>query len=811
MRERRRWVRPGAVRMSATYLAQMALLAAVYLAGAKAAFALAFVHTSIAPVWPPSGIALAAVLRFGKRAAPGVFLGALLFNALTPVPLQVSAALAVGNTLEAVAGAWLLRRAGFHPATERVRDVLALAGLAALGATAISASVGVVSLLLSGLLPGGSAALSWMIWWLGDASGVLTAAPLLLLGSAPASWRRLSLSTAVEAIGLAATLTLSVGALLAARSAWSFLMFPALVWAAVRFRPTGAAVVSLLVSAVVVWWTTHDHGPFGIPSADQGLLLTQTFTVVVIATSLFLAALTVEREHALQTLRESEERFRLLIEGVHDHAIFLLDPDGRVASWNEGATRLMGYTTEEILGESIARFHLPEDVAAGVPERTLAQAIASGRCEDEGWRLRKEGSPFWANVMTTALYDQRGNLRGFSKVTRDFTERRRTEEAIRRSEDFRHASEIKSEFLGVMSHELRTPLSAMLISAEMLDDPSFGPLTEAKARNLGARLTASGRHLLALIDDLLDLSRIEAGQLDLAIVPTALGPLLREIHQSVASTASEQGVLLDIPAGVRGRVLADPLRLRQVLLNLLVNAIKFTEAGGRVWLQARSVDDEVVLHVRDTGAGMAPEDLDRMFLPFEKGSAVTAGAGLGLAIAKRLVELQHGSLEVASTVGEGTTFTVTLPAARPGRDDAAAASPQRTAHMPGERAVLVVEDDPALLDLTALVLESGGLTVDRAASVADALDAITRDTPALVLLDLSLGNGDGLEVVRHMRAEPSTRGVPVLALSARVARSDVERALAAGCEAHLAKPIGARELLNRVRQFLPSDRPTWTS
>jgi integral membrane sensor domain MASE1 len=300
----------------ASGLAETALLAAAYFAAAKAAFVLGFVHTSIAPVWPPSGIALACVLLFGNRALPGVFLGAMLFNAATPVPPWVAAAMGAGNTLEALTGAWLLRRAGFRNAMDRVRDVLALAGPAALLSTALSASVGVGALWLSGREGGGELRTAWAVWWLGDASGMLTVAPLLLLGS---GWRRRpppQPARVGEAVALAATLLLVVDVGLTAEVARPFLIFPVLVWAAIRFHQAGAAAASLLVSAVLVWLTAHGHGPFVEATPTQSFLHTQTSAAAVMATGLVLAALTVERERAGRRLGERERQ----LSEAHDQA-----------------------------------------------------------------------------------------------------------------------------------------------------------------------------------------------------------------------------------------------------------------------------------------------------------------------------------------------------------------------------------------------------------------------------------------------------------------------------------------------------------
>jgi PAS domain S-box-containing protein len=371
-----------------------------------------------------------------------------------------------------------------------------------------------------------------------------------------------------------------------------------------------------------------------------------------------------ERKRTEQRLRESQERYRLLVDSLVDYSIFVLDPAGRVVTWNQGAERLRGYTAEEIIGHSFARLFPPQDVAAGKPQALLATARAQGRAEDEGWRIRKDGSRFWANVVLTALLGEDGGLRGFANVARDMTERRRAEQALWRSQAaLGRANEVKSEFLALLAHELRTPVSTMLLSADLLRDPRSEPLPQAAVRELGAKMLASGRHLLALLDDLLDLSRMEAGRLDLAPVPTPLGPLLGEVGQAIAPLATDQGLDLDVHADVAACVLADPLRLRQVLLNLLTNAIKFTGAGGRVWVEVGGSEREVMVSVHDTGRGIAPQDLDRIFRPYEKSSAATPGVGLGLAIARRLIELQGGTLRVASNVGAGATFTISLPRA----------------------------------------------------------------------------------------------------------------------------------------------------
>jgi integral membrane sensor domain MASE1 len=385
--------RPAA-RGLAVAIARTALLAGVYVAAAKAAFALAFVHTSIAPIWPPSGIALAAVLLFGRGAVPGVLLGAFLFNAATPVPLWVAAAMGIGNTAEAVAGAFLLRRAGFRREIDRVRDVLALVCLGALVSTAISASVGVGSLWLSGILPDTQVRVAWAIWWFGDAAGMLTVAPLLLLASTRRQWRRPAPGRVLEGAALAATLLLLVQAGLTERVA-PFLVFPALVWAAVRFRQAGAAVASLSVSAVVVWLTLHDRGPFAEPTLTQSLLLTQAATGAVMATSLALAAQTVQRELAARTLGRREHQLAeahaqaelsrrlqnglLPVLSLHDPALLLrtrYQPGQRRALLGADfydALELPDGTVATLIGDVAG--HGPDEAAVGVALRAAWRGL----------------------------------------------------------------------------------------------------------------------------------------------------------------------------------------------------------------------------------------------------------------------------------------------------------------------------------------------------------------------------------------------------------------------------------------------------
>src|SRR5437588_8807780 len=351
------------------------------------------------------------------------------------------------------------------------------------------------------------------------------------------------------------------------------------------------------------------------------------------------------RKKAEEALRQSEERFRLLVSEVTDYAILMLDPEGRIASWNAGAERIKGYKADEIIGQHFSRFYPTEDVEAGKPAYELKVARERGRCEEESWRIRKDGSRFWANVVTTALRDGTGRLRGFAKVTRDITEHKRGQELIMHAKErAERTSKFKDQFLSTMSHELRTPLNAVLGFSDLLADERYGPLNDRQRRYID-HIHTGGKHLLKLISDILDLSKIEAGRMELAREDVAVASAFTEVISALYPLAEKKSQELLQRVEPHLQVRADPLRFKQILMNLVANAIKFTPESGRIELVARQVDDQVRTEVRDNGPGIPPDQQQRIFEAFvrltQTGSA-TEGTGLGLAITSRLVEL-HGS------------------------------------------------------------------------------------------------------------------------------------------------------------------------
>jgi PAS domain S-box-containing protein len=375
-------------------------------------------------------------------------------------------------------------------------------------------------------------------------------------------------------------------------------------------------------------------------------------------------------------LRSSDERLRLMVDSVRDYAIFMLDPDGRVATWNEGAARIKGYRADEIVGQHFSRFYREEDVRAGKCERELTTAAREGRYEDEDWRLRKDGSRFWASVVLTRLIDpDEDRLLGFVKVTRDLTERREAEEErirlVRLQERAEAASRHKTNFLRLVSHELRTPLAALLLHLQRMVRERK-TLTE-KQQEIFDRMQASSVRLVELIDSLLEFSRIESGRLVVNKEHFDLFAVGQDAVEEVRPQAEHKKLRLTC-SGQAGcpQIYSDPKLVRMIVINLVGNAIKYTH-DGFVEVEIARSDSAHRIRVRDSGPGIAPEHRKKVFEPFEQVEAVAnkhiPGVGLGLALVKQLVGALGGSIELESHVGSGSTFTVVLPSGNISTDD----------------------------------------------------------------------------------------------------------------------------------------------
>jgi PAS domain S-box-containing protein len=368
-----------------------------------------------------------------------------------------------------------------------------------------------------------------------------------------------------------------------------------------------------------------------------------------------------DRRAAEQTLRQSEQRFRLLVDSVKDYSIFMLDPDGIVATWNSGAERIKGYSPAEIIGKHFSRFYPPEDIETGKDKRELEIASSEGRFEEEGWRVRKDGSRFWANVVLTAIRGDHGELLGFAKVTRDLTDRKLAEEERVRLAGAHEAVRLRDEFLAVAGHEFKTPLQSLKLQLELVDR-ALSALEPAVVQRLAPKMETMRRQvdrLSTLSGGLLDLSAMQSGKLPLRIEYLELAPTIRSIVERLANelARSRCEVRLDLEAGVGAKL--DASRFDQILVNLLTNAAKYG-AGQPIVVSARAEGDLATVAVADRGIGIPDKDLPRIFEKFERAVSPEnyGGLGLGLYIARQLVEALGGTIEATSQIGRGSTFKV---------------------------------------------------------------------------------------------------------------------------------------------------------
>lgn len=667
-----------------------------------------------------------------------------------------------------------------------------------------------------------------------------------------------------------------------------------------------------------------------------------------------LMAIAMVREASYADVTATQRQFQTIVKGVRDYAMFMLDPQGYVTTWNEGAQLIKGYTEAEILGQHFSKFYLPEERAADKPNRHLRFAAEHGRYEEEGRRVRKGGTPFWANVLVTALRDERGELFGFTKVTRDVSEQKEVEKRLRESEsqfrgafdysavgmaivslegkwlevnraicsivgyskeellqrkfqDITHPDDLgtdlhlmanvlegesntyemekryfhrsgqvvwvqlnvslvrdiegnplyfisqiqdisdrrraedalltlnsdlerhieertaelqqakenadranlaKSDFISRMSHELRTPLNSIMGYAQLLELQ----YEDAKVNEAANSILKGGRHLLAMINEVLDLSRIESGTLAISVEPVEFGPLLYQairLLQPIADSAEIQLLVAgNIEKGLH--VLADRQRLLQVLVNLMGNAIKYNHAGGQVIVRCvEPVKGLARIEISDTGRGISVDDQRFLFQPFQRfGDPGVEGTGLGLALSERFVGLMGGRLGLGKSSDSGSTFFVELAKADPTTlvtlpTTMIETNPSLLQNHRGT--VLYIEDNLSNMRLVEMTLaDSEGISLIPAVQGLLGLELARQHKPDVILLDLHLPDITGEQALRRLKSDPSTFEIPVIVLSADATESRIRALRAAGAVEYLTKPLDLNRLLMALQDYLPT-------
>jgi PAS domain S-box-containing protein len=494
----------------------------------------------------------------------------------------------------------------------------------------------------------------------------------------------------------------------------------------------------------------------------------------------------------------AEEQYRLLMENVKDYAIFLLDTEGRIITWSTGAERILGYKEAEIIGQPFARVFIPEDAEQGQPEHELKVAREKGRAEDERWHIRKDGTRFWASGIVTPLWDGGGTLIGFAKILRDITERKRAEEELA------DANRRKDEFLAMLGHELRNPLAPVLnglhiIEREGRDNPTIQQTVGMMDRQL--------RRIVRMVDDLLDVSRVTKGKIQLrrkreqlstlvAYAVETIRPLLDSRRHQLSVALPPEAIWLDV----------DAARIEQALANLLSNAAKYTEPGGRIWLTVEQEGDRAIIRVKDTGVGIRPDMLNRVFDLFVQADRTLdralGGLGIGLTLVRKLVEMHGGTVEAFSEgIGKGSEFIVRLPTVPEVKELPPEARPEKAKREEAHCRVLIVDDNVDTAESLAMLLRFYGHEVWAAHTGPKALEVARAEQPDVVLLDIGLPGMDGYEVARLLRQQEELGDMRLVAMTGYGQEKDRQRSDATGFDYHLVKPVDPAKLQDLLAEL----------
>ncbi|GGX00795.1 hypothetical protein GCM10007242_02060 [Pigmentiphaga litoralis] len=505
------------------------------------------------------------------------------------------------------------------------------------------------------------------------------------------------------------------------------------------------------------------------------------------------------RQDAERKLRERETYFGQLIDALRDYSVIAMSNTGVIESWNQASEWMFGYSADEVLGKTYDMFFTPDETPRGTPQamsQALSQELAligaMRSTSEERWLRRKNGTTFYGSVVTTAIFGDAGEVRGFSRIVRDMTDTRVAADLLETAkEQAENANRAKDHFLAVLSHELRTPLGPIYAAAQALDMQTDLP---PKARRSVGLIKRNVEIEARLIDDLLDISKIVNDKLTLHFEPTDLVTLLGGMADLFRDEAAAQGIaLLYAPLPTPVIVQADPARLQQVLWNLLKNAIKFTQKAGTIRITLLPPRrGKVTVEVSDTGIGIQQQALKRIFNAFDQGDnepgEMRGGLGLGLAIASSLAQRHGGTLNVHSDgVGRGATFALTLDYAGDAREGETGARPPVAA---GSRRapvrILLVEDNADTAEAMQFLLSELGYVVKVAVSVVDARNTLASNTFDALVSDMGLPDGDGIDVLRMF---DRTGGKLAIALTGYGMEADVQRCLKAGFDQHLTKPL----------------------
>jgi PAS domain S-box-containing protein len=733
------------------YVTRVALLAAVYVLAGRIGFMVSAVDPIVSSVWPPSGLALAALLLLGPRFWPGVFFGALILNVTGTIAPLPAMTIAIGNTGEALLATWLLTSVGFRPSLERLRDVLTLVVLGAIS-TIVSATVGVTVLAFvrgTFALPGWTI---WTTWFSGDALGIVLVTPLILAWAAGPRLR-VSRRDVIEASVLAILVIASAVVLWRAPVSYVYAIFPLTIWAALRFGVRGAAAASLVVSVIAVGYTVSVVGPFATSTPVNNLFSLQTFIAVLALTNLIIAAVIAERRTVESALQRSRQQHQDIV-NYASVGVLQTDLDGKILLANPALARILGYEKpEQLLGLKMADdVYWDRTQRGAVVERF--DALGGGDAVEIQWK-RKDGSPIWVDVHGRTVRD--GADPYFEGFVYDLTIRKQLELQFRQAQKM----EAVGRLAGGVAHDFNNLLTVIASCTDfVLSDPTLGEehrddLTEVKKAT--DRATALTRQMVAFGRTQV----LRPATINMNDRLTELLPMLKRLFESTIDIRIQ-------PAKDLWSVRADPGQIEQVLLNLAINSRDAMPDGGTLTFttENRTIDanpsgvgmyrmdagDYVLLRVRDTGVGMDEETQRQIFEPFFTTKEVGKGTGLGLATAYGIVNQSGGYIRVRTSPGQGAEFMIYLP-----RTDAIA---EKSAHLerrddrPASGTILVVEDEPAVRSALGRMLTAGGYKVVSAENGTEALKLFGagKDDIDLLITDLVMPGIGGRDLARQCSA-----------------------------------------------------------
>ena len=778
---------------AATYLLELLIVAASYIGLAESALVLPSINPAATPLWPPTGFALALVLLRGYRIWPAILVGSFVSYFTATRSLLESGSIVIGTLLAVLVGAWLIRRWSNGHKTFATPSKIAKFVLISFAPTAlISSTIVLGGFILANKVSFSDSVITWITWWIADTTGTLIIAPVVVLWATTplrpfSKWNLFETVTVfvlAGAIGIIAYTPLIGGELISSdptgllthRSLFGFLVLLPLMWAGLRGNQRTVATAAFIFCGIAVWGFSAGSSSFPKADLNGSLLFLFVLSMNTTVPPLILAAAIATRQdtearllsrqsqldHEIEqttlALNSAKRHFQILIEGVADYAIFMLDRAGQIASWNSAAQKIMGYTAEEIIGKHFGIFYRPDERRAGEPHRALELAIQRGKHEVEGWRVRKNGTPFFVTGSVFSVRDDNGTLLGFANVLRDATERRDAQEKLFQAREqlaMAQKMEAIGKLTGGIAHDFNNLLMIIGGNAQ-----TFKRLLDPKLPRAIEAIQTAAKRGEGLTRQLLTFSRRQ----HLSPTVVDLNASIKNMRTMIESSLRGNIVYNENISDGVWPVKVDLAELELAIVNLAVNARDAMPNGGTFTLSVHNVTanlelgDEhneafVAVEFSDTGMGIPPNLLSQIFDPFFTTKEVGKGTGLGLSQVYGFAHQAGGTVTAESKVGQGTTITVYLPSCTNEQIASEEISATKTEHSQ-RPTVLIVDDSADVAEVTASFFDHLGYETVYRDSAEAALTLLADGTKIdLVFTDIVMpGTIDGVGLAREIRS-----------------------------------------------------------